>query len=138
MHPDVTLLDKKGILVPNCVVQVRKERAVLVIANPLSENVLLQANTSIGHPSSEGVSCATALPETVAHASRKDGKPIEFDVNPGLTRGNRNSVQAILETYRDVFTGPDDKLGRTSITEHRIELAPGTKPVKQSPTAMAL
>ena len=52
--------------------------------------------------------------------------------NPKLMK----EVKELVAFYEDVFKTEDCPFGQTGLTECRLRMKPGTKPVKQSPRPM--
>ena len=47
-----------------------------------------------------------------------------------IFENHRSRIERLLEPYEDMWNG---QLGKLKATEHRIQLAPGSKPVHQAP-----
>jgi hypothetical protein len=50
-----------------------------------------------------------------------------------LTPDQKLQVIELVNEYRDVFVGPDGKIGRTNYIQHHIRIEPGTKPIVSRP-----
>ncbi|CAC5412543.1 unnamed protein product [Mytilus coruscus] len=59
-------------------------------------------------------------------------QPLIDKTSPKLTEAQRNEIKGLVLEYRDIFTGPDGKLGRTDLLQHIIDTG-NAKPIKIPP-----
>ena len=72
----------------------------------------------------------------------EDGRDLPSHVAPlldkidGILEAQRDKIADVLTRFQDLFVGPDGRLGRTNVTQHRI-LTTSDRPVRVPPRRLA-
>ena len=106
----------------------RKLIAMAVSAESLTNNVPVTFNKAQTFPTDRRPMKRpmTTENETVIHQWFKDS-----GISVGeLDRGQRNQVERLLYTWKDIFTDDMLKIKECDLVEHAIDIKPGAKPVK--------
>ena len=126
-------LSRKGLLVSNSVVQPNK--ILLSVLNVTKKPIHVKQHSLVGSLTpvevhsfdTEKASLPVDPNEFPEHL-----QPLLDGTSDSLTDDQVNSVKQLLYEYKDVFMGPDGKLGRTDLVKHTIDT--GTvKPIKIPP-----
>lgn len=100
----------------------------VVVMNPTPCSVQVQAGVVIGRFESTGVKEASGCDINLMVNVDEQGNTI--NVGDNLDINQINDVKSLMTKYKEVFAF-NGQLGRTNITEHRIELIEGAKPIAE-------
>ena len=150
LEPALTFMERHGILIAHSLTYTgpQQEKAMVRILNPSPASVVVYQNEKVG------VLCPCEEPEeicTLTASERQDGYPGGTrDIGPGIKQAIAQLIPndmdlppniseglgALLHEFSDVISTGDSDLGRTTLTQHRINTGDAT-PICQPPRRLA-
>ncbi|MEW8547073.1 MAG: retropepsin-like aspartic protease, partial [Candidatus Thiodiazotropha sp.] len=148
LEVDTKFLHSKGLLVAKALVCPTTGIVPVRIANPYSESCTIFKNTIVA--SYEPLEPAELLSVNASNtAQTKTPTCSKTDIpehlmelycksSQCLTAEQQDRLKQLFIDHQNTFSKSSHDLGRTSIVEHKINIIPGTKPIKQQPYRLPL
>ena len=145
---DTKFLHKKGLLVAKALVCPSNGTVPIRIANPYNQSCTLNKHTIVAtyepleaeelltvnatqSSDSDQISCSTG--EVPDHL-----KNLYSESCQNLNPEQQAKLKQLLIDSQNTFSRSSHDLGRTSLVEYKIDLMPGTRPIKQAPYRLPL
>ena len=135
-------LAKLHLAAARCLVKVTNGKAVFRLLNPTNQAIELRVDLVLASSSDvhiddfspltdnhDNESLVAALDTGVSPAVNSD--KMSFDLQDAdLTEDQKKQLLSFLHSRRDIFASDLSELGKTSVYKHKIEIIPGSKPVR--------
>lgn len=112
----------------NTLCDANDDKAILVM-NPTTCSVQVQAGAIIGRFESKNAETQSTL-DNLNLLVEVDEKGNTVNFGDNLTKSQISDVKQLMRKYNNVFAY-NGQIGRTDLTEHRIELIEGAKPIAE-------
>jgi hypothetical protein len=145
LEPMESTLGSMGLIMAESMVPRSATVLPILLFNPGSEPVEVEAGTVVGHiqkvEAMEAPTVASVLGELSVPAEVEDKpkgivpghlQPLLDALPEELSAEQRHLVMDLLVNYEDIFVGPDRALGCTSMAEHTIDTG-SARPIRQPP-----
>ena len=145
---DTKFLHKKGLLVAKALVCPSDGTVPIRIANPYKQSFTLNRHTIV--VTYEPLEAEELLAVNATQSSDRDQTPCSTGEVPdhlknlysescqNLNPEQQAKLKQLLVDSQNTFSRSSHDLGRTSLVEYKIDLVPGTRPIKQAPYRLPL
>ena len=140
--PDKSIQMQKLVLLPSCVVSVKKKRGSIFATNAEKERKFFVKSTTLGtlEPLTQDEilgkldvdQSQTPDPQTPKSKEVVDVTDLKIQVGSNLTPEQKKSMIELITEYRHVFAATTEEMGRTNLVMHTIDTG-DSKPIRSQP-----
>ena len=127
----------ENISAPNILFNLSEETIPIAIDNKTDNEITIYKDTTLGFSEIVPQAVINSITNIPSSSKLVPMKPNKYDLvnvkksaDKTVPRRYQTQFASLIDEYSDVFSKSEWDLGRCDITEHKIEIEPGSRPVK--------